>query len=112
MHVRIGTGLMMLFAAAALSAAAPPAKTMTLTGKVGDAMCGVTHMVKGDDAACTRTCVKGGAEYALIVKDKVYTLKADAKLKSRLDTFADQNVTVTGTQKGSTIDVASVKPAK
>ena len=53
--------------AGAAGAAGP---TTTFTGTIGDAMCGVTHMVKGDDAACTRACVKGGAAYALIVKTR------------------------------------------
>jgi hypothetical protein len=49
------------------------AKEARVTGTVGDAMCGTKHLMKGDDAGCTRGCVKKGSEYALIIKDKVYT---------------------------------------
>ena len=49
---------------------------MTLTGSVGDAMCGVGHMM--DDAtACTLGCVAKGAHYALIVDDTAYTLETE-----------------------------------
>jgi hypothetical protein len=104
----------MLFAAAITfaSAASAGAAKVTVTGTVGDAMCGVTHMVKGDDAACTRNCAKGGAEYALLVKDKAYTLKADARTKAVLDQYANRLVTVSGDRSGDTIAVASVQPAK
>jgi len=88
------------------------AKDATVTGKIGDSMCSVTHMVKGDDAACTRACVKGGSEYALIVKDKAYTLEASPKLKAQLDRLADRTVTVTGSQSGGTIQVTSVRAAR
>jgi hypothetical protein len=103
--------LVMGVAIAAMSTVAFGQKA-TLTGTIGDTMCGVTHMVKGDDAKCTRECVKGGASYALIVKDKVYALKGDAKITAALDRLAGQKVTLTGTQKNSTIEVTSVAPAK
>ncbi len=99
-------------AALTFGAAQARAGTITLTGTVGDAMCGPTHMVKGDDAACTRVCVKGGADYALIVDGKAYTLKSDPKIKSQLDTLANHHVTVTGTQTGDTITVSSVRAAR
>lgn len=112
MRIKTQTALMTLLAVAALSAAAAAPKPATLTGRVGDAMCGLTHMVKGDDAACTRACVKGGAEYALLVKSKVYTLKAKDAVKADLDKYADQRVTVTGELNGNTLEVASVRAAK
>jgi hypothetical protein len=103
----------MLFATVlALGATGAWARTMTLTGTVGDAMCGVTHMVEGDDAACTLACVKGGAEYALIVKNEAYTLEGDAAIKAKLQKLANQRVTVTGEQHGKSIDVTSVQAAK
>src|SRR5260370_42445853 len=62
------------------------AKEARGTGTVGDAMCGTKHMMKGDDAGCTRGCVKKGSEYALIITDKGYALKAASdEMKSRLD---------------------------
>ena len=56
--------------------------TKSLTGTVSDAMCGKTHMMKGESAAqCTRECVKSGSDYALVVGDKVYTSR-ETRLRS------------------------------
>ena len=82
----------------------------TLTGTVSDAMCGKTHMMQGASAAkCTRDCVKAGSEYALVVGDKVYTLKGD---KAAIDKFAGANVVVKGKLSGSTVTVESIKAAQ
>jgi hypothetical protein len=85
------------------------ANEMTLMGKVGDAMCGVKHMM-ADEAACTEACVKKGADYALIVNDKVYTLKtSDAKMKAELGKLAGKMAEIKGDVNGTTLTVASVK---
>ena len=84
--------------------------TGTLTGTVSDAMCGNTHMMKGESAAqCTRECVKEGSDYALVVGDKVYTLKGD---KAAIDKFAGANVIVKGKLNGSTVTMESIKAAQ
>lgn len=84
--------------------------TKSLTGTVSDAMCGKTHMVKGASAAtCTRACVKEGSDYALVVGDKVYTLKGD---KTAIDKFAGANVVVKGKLSGSTVTAESIKAAQ
>jgi hypothetical protein len=84
--------------------------TKTLTGTVSDAMCGKKHMMKGESAAqCTRDCVKEGSEYALVVGDKVYTLKGD---KTAIDKFAGANVVVKGELSGSTVTMESIKAAQ
>ena len=81
--------------------------TETLTGTVSDAMCGKKHMMKGESAAqCTRDCVKEGSDYALVVGDKVYTLKGD---KAAIDKFAGANVVVKGKLSGSTVTMESIK---
>jgi len=81
----------------------------TLTGTVSDAMCGKTHMMKGESAAQrTRECVKSGSDYALVVGDKVYTLKGN---KTAIDKFAGANVIVKGKLSGSTVTMESIKPA-
>ena len=50
----------------------------SFTGTVSDSHCGAKHAMKGMSAeACTRACTKGGADYALVVGEKVYTLKGD-----------------------------------
>jgi hypothetical protein len=82
----------------------------TLTGTVSDAMCGKDHMMKGETAAqCTRECVKTGSDYALVVGDKVYTLKGD---KAAIDKFAGEKVTVKGTASGTIVTMQSIKAAK
>jgi len=86
------------------------AATMTLTGEVSDAMCGVSHPIK-DAAACTRACLGKGSGYALVVKDKAYTLKVSDKEKTELDKLAGKMATITGDINGTTITVASVKAA-
>ena len=84
--------------------------TETLTGTVSDAMCGKKHMMKGESAAqCMRDCVKEGSEYALVVGDKVYTLKGD---KAAIDKFAGANVVVKGKLSGSTVTMESIKAAQ
>lgn len=92
------------------SKAAPTSKPATLTGVVSDTMCGGSHMMPGKSAAeCTRECVKGGSDYALVVGKKVYTLKGNS---ADLDKYAGEKVTVKGAVSGSTITAESVNPAK
>ena len=81
-------------------------KEQSLTGMVSDAMCGAKH--SGDAATCTRGCVKKGSAYALVVGDKVYTLKGGEK---DLDKMAGQKATVTGTVDGDKVTVTAVKAA-
>ena len=79
------------------------------TGTISDTMCGAKHMMAGSsDAECTRACVKQGSDYALVVGDKVYTLKGDA---AELDKFAGQKVKVTGKLDGKTLQASAVAPA-
>src|SRR5580704_14206778 len=96
-----------------LATTAFAAKVQTFTGTVSDAMCGATHMMEGDPAACLRTCVNKGSKYALLVGDKVYTL--DSSNPATLDALgklAAQKATITGTVDGETISVSSVTAAK
>ena len=91
-----------LLASAAL-AQDPP---QTFTGTVSDTMCGKAHMSKTITATqCTQECVKGGPDYALVVGDKVYTLKGE---RAKIDPFAGKPAVVSGTAKGDTIAVASI----
>ena|SRR5437868_12003335 len=109
MKVKI-SAVLLLAGAFLLGSATLRAKNMTLTGEVGDAMCGVKHMMK-DATACTKGCVAKGSDYALIVKDKAYTLKATDDQKSELNKMAGKVATVTGDVNGDTITVASLKIA-
>lgn len=92
------------------SGAAKAGKQATLTGVVSDTMCGAKHMMKGKTAAqCTRECVKADSDYALVVGEKVYTLKGNA---SDLDKYAGERVTVKGTVQGDTVNAQTITPAE
>ena len=100
------------FILVAVSSAVAAGKNETFTGEVSDAMCGAKHMMPGN-AACLRTCVSKGANYALVVGDKVYTLHtADEGARKTLDKLAGEKAKVTGTADGETIEVSKVAPAK
>jgi hypothetical protein len=82
----------------------------TLTGTVSDSMCGAHHMAKDKSAAeCTRECVSKGMNYALIVREKVYTLNGH---EAELNKLAGQWATVTGSVMGETVMVESVAAKK
>jgi hypothetical protein len=84
----------------------------TLTGEVGDAMCGAKHM-EGAPAECTRTCVSHGSKYALVVGDKIYVLNtSDKAVLALLDQQAGKKITVTGTVDGTGIDVSTAVAAQ
>jgi hypothetical protein len=87
--------------------------TQTFTGKISDAMCGAKHSEAGTAPAdCVRTCVQKGANYALVVGDKVYTLKtSDKATLDELNKLAWEQAKVTGTASGDTISVKSVTAA-
>lgn len=70
-------------------------------------------MMPGDDAACTRACVRRGSKYALVVGDKVYVLDTQDKAAlDALDKLAGQKAKVTGQPQGDTIAVSSVAPGE
>ncbi|MHB8304337.1 MAG: hypothetical protein ACYDC6_16230 [Acidobacteriaceae bacterium] len=100
-------------------------QTITVTGTISDTMCAAHHMMKNTSAAeCTRVCVKTvsgkkGLDYALVVGNKIYTLKGNAAQLTQLNKYAGQNVTIKGkvpdTSKGeitsSIIFISSISPA-
>lgn len=87
-------------------------KSQTFTGIVSDSMCGAKHEMPGSAAECTRACVKHGANYALVVGDKVYTIAtSDKALLEMLDKMAGAKAKVTGEVDGDTINVKSVTGA-
>ena len=99
---------------AALRAAAPAAPANhSYTGVVGDDMCGAKHSMGGSPAACTRMCVKGGANYDLIIGQKFYTLATkDKQLLATLNKLAGKRAVVNGTLAGATLTVSTVTAAK
>ena len=111
MRSKLLTGFVSLVAASTLGAVIALAAPATLNGTVSDAMCGAKHM--GQDAAsCTRQCVSKGADYALVVGEKVYTLKTkDTKLRDALEKLAGAKAKVTGEADGTTVNVTAVEAA-
>ncbi|MGA8438145.1 MAG: hypothetical protein WB762_03575 [Candidatus Sulfotelmatobacter sp.] len=86
------------------------ARPQTFEGRISDAMCGAKHS-EGNiaPADCVRACVQKGANYALVVGDKVYTLDTkDQAMLAELSNLAWQEAKVTGTANGDTISVKSV----
>lgn len=79
-------------------------------GIVGDAMCGMQHIMPGGAVPCTKGCVSKGSKYALLVGNSVYRLETtDKAVLATLDQRAGKRVTVTGVEKDNTITVTSVR---
>lgn len=108
----VAIAVLAVFSALLLANPAHAAGKQTLTGEVGDAMCGKKHM-EGTPAECTHTCVSHGSKYALVVGDKIYTLEtSDKAVLSVLDQQAGKNATVTGTVTGDSVVVSTAVAAK
>lgn len=106
--MKISNALGTLAAFALLTGSLAFAQPTTLKGTVSDQMCGVKHM-EADAAKCTRECVKMGSPYALVVGNKVYTLKGHSQ---ELYNLAGQSAVVKGTLSGTTVQVSSITAAK
>ena len=82
------------------------AQDQTLEGVVSNTHCGLRHNTASADAkGCISACIKNGAKYALVVKDKVYTL---AGQEAEAEKLAGLNAKVTGQVDGTTIHVSSI----
>jgi hypothetical protein len=82
----------------------------TFVGLISDSACGPRHKLKDKSAEeCTRTCVRNGAQYALVAGGKVYVVQGK---ENDLAYLAGQKAKITGTLSGNTIAVASVEPAQ
>jgi len=112
--LQVWTAVVVLFAGLAIVPGVAAGSPQTFTGEVSDAMCGAKHS-EGNlaPADCVRACVQKGANYALVVGDKVYTLDTkDQAVSAELNKLAWQQAKVTGTANGDTISVKSVTAAK
>jgi hypothetical protein len=87
--------------------ASAQAEGQTFEGMVTDTHCGAKHEAAiGKTASdCTRVCVHGGAQFALVNGDKIYVLSGDLE---RLKRSAGQRSRVKGTLNGDTIVVSSI----
>jgi hypothetical protein len=108
----VAIAVLAVFSTLFLANPAHAAGKQTLTGEVGDAMCGKKHM-EGTPAECTHTCVSHGSKYALVVGDKIYTLETtDKTVLALLDQQAGKNATITGTVNGNSVEVSTAVAAK
>lgn len=109
---KLGFLFAVFFLAATMSVALPkPAATSkTFVGNISDSMCGLSHMMPGDDKKCTLECVKGGSQFILADRahGKIYNLSDQEKPRA----FAGQKVVVSGTLSGNMIKVVSIAAAK
>jgi hypothetical protein len=81
-----------------------------LTGLVSDAICKGMHFRKAlTPFSCTLKCVQEGADYSLVVGDKVYVLEDH---RPELDKFAGGRATIRGQVNGNRITVDSVAKAE
>jgi len=81
-----------------------------LTGLVSDAICKGMHFRKAlTPFSCTLKCVHEGADYSLVVGDKVYVLEGH---RAELDKFAGGRATIRGQVNGNGIAVDSVTKAE
>ena len=74
-------------------------------GYIIDEKCSTNPKMKGD-VACATKCIQGGSPAVLLTDEgKVYKIADQAKVTP----MAGKQVTITGTAKGDTITVASIK---
>jgi hypothetical protein len=106
--ITLGLVLVELILALASQRSTVAQQQITLTGTVSDSMCGLKHMMTGNDAKCVRSCVKNGSEYALVVDQRIYPLRGTS---AELDEFAGQKVTAIGMLEAGVFQVVSVKRA-
>jgi hypothetical protein len=85
----------------------PASSLQSYEGIVTDTKCGAKHSTSvGKDAAdCTRVCVHGGEQFALVDGDKAFVLACES---ARLKRVAGERVKILGTLNANTISVASV----
>ena len=84
-------------------------------GKISDSICGAQHKgasqsssAKPSDADCTVACVKKGAKYVFVIRDKVYQIENQDL--AGLPDHAGQSVRVTGEMTGETIKISQISP--
>jgi hypothetical protein len=81
--------------------------TQSYEGMITDTRCGAKHSAAIGLAAadCTRACVHGGEQFALVDGDNVYVLEGEVGAVKRM---AGQRVRIVGTLNGNKISVSTV----
>jgi hypothetical protein len=80
-------------------------------GMISDTHCGARHSATIGLAAadCTRVCVHGGEQFALVDGDNVYLLEGDLQMLKRM---AGERVRIVGVLNGNRISVSSAATSK
>jgi hypothetical protein len=83
--------------------------TRSYEGMITDTRCGAKHSAAIGLAAadCTRSCVHGGEQFALVDGENVYLLDGEM---AALKKMAGQRVRIAGTLNGNRISVSAVGP--
>jgi len=91
--------------------ASPAVPTQSYEGVITDTRCSAKHSAAIGMAAadCTRACVHGGEQFALVDGDTVYVLEGNPEQLKRM---AGQRVRILGNLNGSKISVSAVTPGK
>ena len=82
-------------------------RLQTFEGLITDTQCGARHVAAIGKAAadCTRACVHGGEQFALVNGDALYLIEGDPLM---LKAAAGQRVRISGVLSGKKISVSSV----
>lgn len=99
----------LLTCASAGVGAQKPAGGRTFKGKISDSACGLHHMMGGSSPPkCALECVDLGAKFVLVNQStqKVYGLSGQTAARP----YAGEPVKVTGTLKGSILQITSIQP--
>jgi hypothetical protein len=93
--------------AASGAPSAVPVRLQSFEGLLTDTLCGAKHSAAMGKAPadCTRACVHGGEQFALVDGDALYLIEGDLLM---LKGAAGQRVRISGTLNGKKISVASV----
>jgi hypothetical protein len=93
-----------------IAAQAHEPQQKTYEGMVTCSRCGAKHSATfGRTAAdCSRVCVHGGAQFALVQDEKTYLLDGDVALVKKL---AGQRARIVGAVSGNTLTVSSAVAA-
>jgi hypothetical protein len=95
---------------AVAAVAAEPLPQHTYEGMITCSRCGARHSAAfGKTAAdCSRACVYGGSQFALVEGEKTYLLDGDLKI---IKNAAGQRARIVGVARGNTITVSSIASA-
>jgi hypothetical protein len=82
-------------------------RLQTFEGLITDTQCGARHAaaIGKAPADCTRACVHGGEQFALVDGDTLYVIEGDPLM---LKTAAGQRVRISGILNGKKISVTSI----